>query len=157
MKRARISQILLPVLLVSAAMWAAPAVDQDRGAAPLAVSGVYLVTFNVQVGSVPAAGGTIFCRAKIAPNLPGFDNRGQRLVPVESARGVVTYMGSSANCAVEIPFSWTVTDTETGVVMSYEIDALSGPGVAAVRTRQGIGLAYPRMGGAANVRLNVAF
>jgi hypothetical protein len=157
MKRTRMPHILLPVLLASAAVWAAPAADQRSGAAPVVVSGVYLVTFNVQVGSVPAAGGTIFCRAKIAPNLPGFDNRSQGLVPVESARGMVTFIGSSANCTVEIPFSWTVVDTETGVVMSYEIDALSGPGVAAVHTQQGVGLAYPRMGGAASVRLNVAF
>lgn len=157
MKRARIPQILLPVLLASAAVWAAPAADQRNGAAPVTVSGVYLVTFNVQVGSAPAAGGTIFCRAKITPRLPGFDNRSQGMVPVESARGVVTYIGSSANCTVEIPFSWMVAGTQHGVAMSYEIDALNGPGVAAVRTRQGIGLAYPRMGQAANVRLNVAF
>jgi hypothetical protein len=69
----------------------------------VAVSGVYLVTFNVRLGSVPAAGGTVFCRAKIAPNLPGFDNRTQEIAPLESARGLAAFMGSSANCTVEIP------------------------------------------------------
>jgi hypothetical protein len=157
MRRARIPQILLLALLASDALWAAPAADQRGGAALVAVGGVYLVTFNVQLGSVPAAGGTILCRAKIAPNLLGFDNPAQGMAPAESAQGVVTFIGASANCTVEIPFSWMVVDTRDGVAMSYEIDALSGSGVAAVRTQQGIGLAYPRMGGAASVRLNVVF
>lgn len=157
MKRTRVPQILLLALLASAAAWAAPAADQCNGAVPVAVSGVYSVTFNVQVSSATVPGGTISCRAKIAPNLPGFENRSRGVVPVESSRGVVALIGSFANCTVEIPFSWTVADTQNGVALSYEIDAVSGAGMAAVRTQQGIGVAYPEMGGAASLRLNVAF
>jgi hypothetical protein len=157
MRRARIPQILLLALLASVTVWAAPAANQRAGAAPVAVSGVYVVTFNVQVGSAQAIGKTIFCKAKIAPNLPDFENRSYGIVPVQSARGVVALIGSSANCAVEIPFSWTVADSRHGVAMSYEIDAVSEAGGSAVRAQQGIGVPYPGLGGTATVLLNVAF
>jgi hypothetical protein len=157
MMRVRIFQILLLALLPSAAVCAAGAADQRSGAVQVTVSGVYSLTFNVQVRSAAVTGGTIYCKAKIAPNLPGFENRSPRVVPVESARGVAAIVGSSGNCSVEIPFSWMVADTQNGVALSYEIDAVNGSGVAAGRTQQGIDVAYPEMGKAANMRLRVAF
>jgi hypothetical protein len=159
--RARNPQILL-AMLASAAVWAAPAADQRAGAAPTAMTGVYAVTLNVNPGSTAPSGGMITCKAKIAPNLPGFENMNQGAVPVESAPGVAMVggsgrPGSSVLCSVKIPFAWMVNDRGNGVMLSYEIDAMSGSGVAAVRTQQGIGMAYPEMGGTANVRLNVTF
>jgi hypothetical protein len=162
MKRARIPQILLLALLASAAVWAAPGANQRAGAAPAAVSGVYAVTFIVNPGSAMAAGGAILCKARITPNLPAFENMNRGVAPVESAPGVVAVVGSwragsAVLCTVEIPFAWPVSDRAGGVALSYEIDAVSGSGVAAVRTGQGIAVAYPQMGGTASVRLNVAF
>ena len=162
MKRARIPQNLLLALLASAAVWAAPAADQRTGAAPTVATGAYAVTFDVNPGSTAAAGGTITCKAKIAPNLPGFENMNQGAVPVESAFGVATVgssgrAGSSVLCSVEIPFTWMVNSRGSGVLLSYEIDAVRGSAVAAARTQEGIGVAYPEMGGTARVRLNVAF
>jgi hypothetical protein len=162
MKRARIAQILPLALWASAAVWAAPAADQRAGAAPAAVSGVYAVTFSVNPGSAVAAGGAITCKAKIAPNLPAIENMNRGVVPVESSPGMVTVagsgrVGSPVLCSVEIPFAWPVSDRAGGVVLSYEIDAVSGSGVAAVRTGQGIVVAYPEMGVTASVRLNVTF
>jgi hypothetical protein len=162
MKRARIAQIPLLALLASAAVWAAPAADQRSGAAPAAVSGVYAVTFNVNLGSVAAAAGTVSCRARIAPNPRAFENTNRGVVPVESAPRVVAAagsgrVGSPILCSVEIPFAWTVSDQSSGVALSYEIEAVSGSGVAAARTGQGIAVAYPEPGGTASVRLNVTF
>jgi hypothetical protein len=162
MKRARIPQILLLALLASAAVWAAPAGNQRAGAASAAVSGVYAVIFNVNPGPAVAAGGAIACKAKIAPNLAAFENPNPGVAPVESAAGVVKLVGSVAVgspilCLVEIPFAWAVSDRSSGVALSYEIDAVSGSGVAAVRRGRGIGVPYPQPGGSAGVRLNVTF
>ena len=162
MKRARIPQILLLALVASAAVWAAPAADQRAGAAQAAVSGVYTVTFDVSLGSIAAAGGTVACRARIAPNLPAFENLNRGAVPVESAPRVVAAAGSRPAgspilCSVEIPFAWTVSDPSSGVALSYEIVAVSGSGVAAARTGQGIAVAYPEPGGTASLRLDVTF
>ena len=161
MEHKRNPQILLLALLASAAVWAAPAADQRSGAAPAAVSGMYTVIFNVQPGPALAAGGKIACRARIAPNLRAFDNLGQGAAPVASAAGVSATVGgdpaSSVNCSVEIPFAWLVNDQEGGVALSYEIYAIGGSGVAAIRARQGMNVAYPESGGTANVRLTVVF
>jgi hypothetical protein len=162
MKRARIPQILLLALLASAAVWAAPAANQRAGAAPATVSGVYAVTFSIDPGSAIAAGGAILCKARITPNLPAFENMNRGVAPVESAPAVVTVGGSApvaspVLCSVEIPFAWPVSDRAGGVALSYEIDAVRGSGVAAVRTGQGIAVAYPETGGTASVRLNVTF
>jgi hypothetical protein len=162
MKRAQIPPILLLALLASAAAWAAPAADQRAGAAPAVVSGVYWVTFNVNPGPEVAAGGVIACKAKIAPNLAAFENPNPGVAPVESAAGVVKLVGSGRAsspvlCMVQVPFAWRVSDPGSGVQLSYEIVAVSGSGVAAARVGEGIGVAYPGLGGTASVRLNVAF
>jgi hypothetical protein len=157
MKRARTSLTLLPALLVSAAEWAAPAAGQLSGAAPVAASGVSSVAFNVNIASTAPAGVTTTCKARIAPNLPAFENSTRGAVPAEPAPGVATVIGSSANCTGKIPFSWMVADTRNEVAPGQEIDAVSGGGVAAVRTGRGMGMACPATGGAARLRLNATF
>lgn len=142
---------------MSAAEWAVPAADQRSGAAPVAASGVFSVTFNVNIASTAPVGATITCKARIAPNLAAFENSTRGAVPVEPAPGVGTVIGSSANCTVEIAFLWMVANTRNGVAPGQEIDAVSGGGVAAVRTGRGMGIAYPATGGAARLRLNATF
>jgi hypothetical protein len=164
MKRARIPQALLPALLASVAVWAAPAPNQSAATAPVAVRGAYAVTFNVEPGAAAQAGGAITCKAKITPKLAPFESRGA--VPVESAAGVATVTGTTTACLVVIPFAWTVNGRGNGVTLSYELryqpsykidDASSSGPVAAARTQQGIVMAYPEMEKTASVRLKVIF
>jgi hypothetical protein len=70
-------------------------------------------------------------------------------------------MGSTASCATEIPFSWTLTGAEGGVVLSYQIDAVSNSGSAPLLVRssagQNIAAALPAAGRNASLSLNLAF
>jgi hypothetical protein len=58
---------------------------------------------------------------------------------------------------VEISFYTAANNAQGGVVLSYEIDAGSGPGAAAVpvRRQEGIGAAYPTPGGTASLSFNL--
>ena len=156
MKSARVPQTLLLALLASAAVWAAPAAEPRSGAAPAAVSGVYAVNFNVRMDSAAPGGTVISCRARIAPNLSPLESNQRGMAQAVTVEGLAAVNGSSANCLVEIPFSWTGINRGNGVALSYEVVALSG-GVATVRRQQGIGVGYPATGGAAQLRLDVAF
>ena len=86
-----------------------------------------------------AGGGAIACRAHLAPRLGGV---------AETATGVATVNGQAAHCTVEFPLRWaggSGTAASYEGALSYEIDALSGPGapVVAVRAEQRIGVAFP--------------
>jgi hypothetical protein len=163
MKRRRISQTLLAALLASAVAGAAPAVGISGRAAPAALNGVYSVTFNLQIRSTLPAGTTIICRARIAPNPDGFGLGNSQLaaIPAETFSGLASVNGSTATCATEIPFSWTMANAPGGVVLSYEIDAvgnaMTAPMLLKSSTRQGIGAALPAPGGSANLSFNLLF
>lgn len=158
MARGRICLLLCFALLASAAAatWA-----QQQRANSTTVSGTYSVVFNLNLLSTLPAGTTITCRARIAPNPGGLDqgNSQGSAAPVETAAGVALVTGSTATCAAEIPFSWTVESARGGVALSYEIDAFSNAGGAPflVRSsaRQGIGAPFPAAGGSANLSFNV--
>jgi hypothetical protein len=160
MLRSRIPVVLLLASLVSAPAWSRP-VAEHRGA-PTAVSGVYSITFNLNIESTLPANSTITCKAQIVPagaNMNSF-NFQYAAIPLESASGVASVTGSTATCVVEIPFSWTVESTR-GVSLSYEVDADNAPGAlpAVVRTstQQGIAESYPSSGGTSAVSFNVTF
>ena len=161
MKPARIPLLLCLALLAPAAALAVGA-PEHRGSTTT-VSGVYLVTFNVNIASTLPAGATIVCKAQIVPSQGGggFLNHQLAAVPVETAAGLATVTGSTATCAVEIPFSWTVNGAQSGVSLSYEIDAVSSSGSAPLLVRssaqQGIGEPFPAAGGSASVSFNVTF
>ena len=163
MKRRRISQTLLAALLASAVAGAAPAVGIRGRAAPVALNGVYWVTFNLQMLSTLPAGTTITCRARIAPTADGLDLGNMQLAakPTESSAALATVNGPRAICAAEIPFSWTMASLAGGVVLSYEIDAVgnarSGPILLKTRVGQGISAAFPAEGGSANLNFNLSF
>jgi len=153
---------LLCVALLTSASALAAGVPELRGS-PIQVSGVYSLTFNVRIASTLPAGTTITCRARIAPNQGGIDLRNQQIpaIPVGTVTAFAAATGPTATCAEEIPFSWTLLSTRGGVVLSYEIDAVSSSGSIPLLVRssgpQNVGVAYPAPGGRANVSFNLIF
>jgi hypothetical protein len=161
MVRLRIPMLLCAALLVSAAVPAVGAPEQR--ASSTTVNGVYSITFNLNIASSLPAGTTITCRAQMVPGQGGLNLGNPQLAatPVETAAGVATVAGSTAICAAEIPFSWTVTSAQGGVMLSYEIDAVSSSGSTPLlvrsSARQGIGAAFPAAGETASLSFNVTF
>ncbi len=139
------------------------AASVPRELSPLTtVSGVYSITFHLNMASKLPAGSTIICRARITPDQGGPDltNSRSAVFPVAAA-GLTTVTGSTATCVAEIPFSWTVEGARGGVLLSYEIDAVSyagsAPAVFAGSARQSFGKALPVAGGSANLDVNLSF
>jgi hypothetical protein len=161
MYRARIAVLLLIASLASTAAWSRP-VAEHRGASPTAVSGVYSITFNLNIASTLPANSTITCKAQIAPAGSSFEGfTSQAGAPYESATGVATVTGSTASCAIEIPFSWSVQSVRGGVALSYELDAINAAGSlpAVVRTSilENVQEPYPASGGTSSLTFNVTF
>jgi hypothetical protein len=158
MARVHICRLLCIALLASTA---ADALGQP--ASSMTVSGVYALTFNLSILSTLPTGTTVTCRARIAPNPGELDLGNPRLVAVqvETAAGVAAVNGSTVTCATEIPFSWTVMSAQGGVVLSYEIDAVSSAGLAPLllrsSARQGIGAAFPPAGETTSLSFNITF
>jgi hypothetical protein len=127
------------------------------------VSGVYSLSFNVSLASRLPAGTTITCRVRIAPNQGGFNPGNQQLapIPVRTVAGPGEMTGSTATCAAEIPFSWTVLSVRDGAVLSYEVDAVSNSGSIPLVIRssgqQNLGVAFPASGGSARLSFNLTF
>jgi hypothetical protein len=158
MRHVRISLLLCTALLVSTAASAQGGPDR-----PAVVSGVYSIVFSLNILSTLPAKTTITCRAQIAPNQEGPDLGKPHPAPglVETAAGVATVTGPKATCAVKIPFAWTVTGPQGGVVLSYEIDAVSHSGAAPLlvrsSARQNISAPFPAQGGRANLSFSLTF
>ncbi len=152
---------LMLLLVVTMAPLAGNAVASTDG--QRAVGGVFVIHFHLNVASTLPAGSTITCKARIAPDAPTLAEAGRRsaVTPVETATGVALITGSAAECAVEIPFSWTVNDAQSGVTLSYQVEAISvsGPFPLVVRSsaQEGIGLDYPPQGANGGIRFNVTF
>jgi hypothetical protein len=160
MLRSRIPVVLLLASLASTVAWSRP-VAEHRGANPTAVSGLYSITFNLNIESTLPVNSTITCKAQIVPAGADLNSSQFAAIPLESASGVASVTGSTATCVVEIPFSWTVESTRGGVSLSYEVDADNAAGAlpAVVRTsaQQGIAESYPSSGGTSSVSFNVTF
>ena len=158
MARIRISLLLCLALLATAASAAAGTLEERD--APTAVSGIYSVTFNLSILSTLPTNSTITCRARIESNQAGRNLRNQPLAAASAQTvGLAAVTGSTAICAAEIPFSWTVANAAGGAVLSYEIDVVSHAGGAPLllkrHARQGISATLPAPGGSANLRFNV--
>ena len=129
----------------------------------MVLSGAYSITFNLSFASTLPAGTTIICRARIAPNPanPGLGNSLFAATPIGTGVGLAAVTGSKATCAAEIPFAWTVESARGGVVLSYEIDAVSNAGAVPLllrsSARQGIGAALPASGQTASLSLGMTF
>lgn len=136
---------------------------QQPAAAPHAratVRGAYTLHFQVNLASALPDGATITCKARIAPQTAGLGGA-QADAPEVTATGVGTVNGTLANCAVEIPFAWSVANAHKGIRLSYQIVAVTvaGPAPGAVRTsaREQLALAYPPEGGRTNLNVNLTF
>jgi hypothetical protein len=154
--------LLLCVALLTSAFALAAGVPELRGS-PATVSGVYSLTFNLSLATQLPAGTTIVCRARIVPNPGGIDLGNQQFpaIPTKTVTGLARVTGSTATCAEEIPFSWTVLNGRGGVVLSYEIDAVSDSGSfpLLVRTsgQQSLRMAFPAAGERASLSFNLTF
>lgn len=161
MKRVRTLALLcagLPVALAAQA-----AVVSQTGGGATTVSGVYTVSFRLNIASTLPAGTTITCRARIVPGQGELNLRNPQYASAreETASGVAAATGPAANCTAEIPFSWTVASTRGGVMLSYEIDAVSSAGYAPLVVRssaqQNIQVAFPAPGGIVSLNFHVTF
>jgi hypothetical protein len=127
----------------------------------IAVSGVYSVTFHLSLAHDLPAGSILTCRARMAPIPGGLDLRNEQLGATPVATGRASVTGSTATCAAEIPFSWTVTSPPGGVALYYEIDAVSLQGATftllQTSAQRQIGAAFPAAGGSANLSVNLIF
>jgi len=161
MRRIRIL-LLLCFALPFLATASAAGVPELRGSSST-VSGVYSLTFNLNIATALPAGTTITCRAQIVPNQTGAELPNQQFapIPVKRVSGVASVTGSTANCAAEIPFSWTGMNARGGVILSYEIDAVSTSGSVPLMVKrsvqQNIPVAYPASGGSARLSFNLIF
>jgi len=127
----------------------------------IAVSGVYSVAFHLKLIHELPAGSILNCRALMVP-IPGErDLRTVQLAATPVAAGQVSVTGSTATCAAEIPFSWTVTSLPDGITLFYEIDAVSLQGAAPILLRtsaqQRLSAAFPAACGSAHLTLNLTF
>jgi hypothetical protein len=155
MNRAQYSQFLL-MLLVSVGVWAAHGGDSLNGAAPVTGKSAYAVTFHVLAPSTVPDGATIVCKANVTPHLSIFDRLNPGPAPVESALGTAKVVGSEANCTVQLPLAFSVSDSRKDAALSYRIDAYTSAGPAFLRIQQGIGVRVPQPGETANLNLNVS-
>lgn len=160
MARIRVPLLLCLALLISASAQAA-GVPELRG--PFTVSGAYSLTFSLSLASRLPTGTTITCRARIAPNQGRLEFGNQQVAPIPAQMVMVPAQvtGSTATCAQEIPFSWTVLNAQGGAVLSYEIDAISNSGSIPLLVRtsgqQNVGVAFPASGGRATLSFNLVF
>jgi len=154
--------LLLCVALLASASAKAAGVPELRGGT-FTVNGVYSLNFNLSLATRLPAGTIISCRAQIVPNQGGSDLRNPQLaaIPARSGGGTVSITGTTATCATEIPFSWTMTGARGEAVLSYEIyavsDAGSVPTLVRSSTRQNIPVPIPAAGGSAGLNLNLIF
>ncbi len=125
MNRALCLIMLASVLGLTDRAWAAA----PGGGAPPA-SGVFLAHINLSVASTLPAGSIILCKGELvfgSSELNG-GNSQPWPAPLAEEAGTTVLRGSTAECALEIPFSWTGNRVPSDVAVCYEIDAISGPG-----------------------------
>ena len=134
MNRAICLCALVSVLGAADSAWA----GAPENGAPM-VSGVSFVQFNAIVGSALPAGSIILCKAKLVPssNESGAGEGRHRLTPLAETTIAGTLRGSTAECALEIPFSWTGDEGRSEIAVHYEIDAISRPGAVSVVLARG--------------------
>lgn len=123
------------------------------------VSGVSFVQFNAIVGSAFPAGSIILCKAELvsSSNESSAGESQHRRTPLGEATIARTLRGSTAECALEIPFSWTGNWGRSEIAVHYEIDAISRPGAVPVVLARGAetGLRIAQSRAASFVRIRV--
>jgi hypothetical protein len=123
------------------------------GAPPVPVHGVYLVDFQVRLGAALPTGALVTCKVKIVPDAPAPGEA--HLQPPETMTGVASVLGTTAHCAVELPFAWVAAGVQRAATLSYEIDAQSQAGVQLVeRTAVGQSVGLPPLPAGGMARMN---
>lgn len=121
-------------------------------------SGASSIRFNVMVNSTLPAGSIILCKGELVPSPNQFAGGNTRQqTPVAEAISKTVLRGSTAECALEIPFSWTGNGTPTGVTVRYEVDAIPKPGAPIILQRgveAGIRFTAPRPPGIGRLGFN---
>ncbi len=146
MKPLRLLLISALAALATGAATALPPLD-PQSASPPAQSTAYLFQFRVRFAHPIAAGSVLLCRARVEPDLGAYNGFSQRMVPVESAPVQESAAGSSANCAVQIPFFLTSGAFNQ---LSYEVDLVQGTSaVPATRVRRTLSVPRPADGAVA--------
>ncbi len=132
MKRAIYLFVLVSVLGFANRAWA---VSPDGEA-----SAVFFVQFNLSVGATLPAGSIILCKAELVPGSSEFDRAagGRWPIPHRQVTNATVLLGSAAECALEIPFSWTGNADPGEIAMHYEIDAIARPGTLPVVLAKGV-------------------
>jgi hypothetical protein len=153
------SSLLLCLMLVEWTTASAAGLPQRSG--PISVSGYYSVVFHLNLAATLPAGSILTCRARLTPIPGGLDLSNAPLSATPVAAGQVSVTGSTATCAAEIPFSWTVTSPPSGVELIYEIDAVSLQGSTPVllrsSTQRQLSAAFSAAGGSNNLTLSLSF
>jgi hypothetical protein len=153
------NSLLLCMALLAWSAVSAAGLPQPRGL--IAVSGVYSVIFHLSLTRELPAGSIITCRARMTPIPAGLDLRNVPLAATPVAAGQAGVTGSTATCATEIPFAWTVISPPGGVELSYEIDALSLQGSTPILLRSSAqrqaSAAFPAAGGSLHLTLDLTF
>ena len=157
MNRIQALMLLLLSSLVSAPICASLPVDTLGPAHPVAASGYYNLTLNVNFDGATRMGDPITCKAKIAPDSPSIQGLAQEMAPVQWKTVMALVQGNAASCVFRIPISWVITNAPDGAFLSYEIYAVdaSRSMFAVTLPEQGFRVAYPPEGGSANVVVNV--
>ena len=115
------TSLLLSLVLLARTAASAAGLPLDTSAAPIAVSGVYSVTFHLNLAPRLCQPGSILD----LPGAHGADSQEVLTCGIEQlgatpvAAGQASVTGSTATCAAEIPFSWTVTSPPGGVALFY--------------------------------------
>ena len=146
----------LPILLMSALVWGAHASDPGR-AASHAAAGVYAVNFQVAVPSTVPDGSTVSCKARITPGASFLDGLMHKSTAIESALASARVVGSAAQCAVQVPFTYAAGEAGNVAQLSYRIDAENGDRPLFVRIQERIAVPHPQAGAEAAMRLKVNF
>jgi len=135
MKRAICLLMLVSLLGCAGLAWAAP----PERRVPLN-SGVSFIHFNLRVASTLPAGSIILCKGELVPAANQFDRGASRsrLTPLAPAATRTVLRGSTAECALEIPFSWTGNGGQSDVALRYEIDAVTHAGAPTAVLQRGV-------------------
>ena len=149
--------LLLGLLPLTAAASATSPVDSRIPSTQATISGVYSVTFHANEATPVPAGATLICKARIVPNLSSGENLNAQPAAA-SAMGRASGPGSTAECSLEVPFSWYAEPAHNAAALSCEVDAISASGATMrVITQQAIAIPYPPQGTTAHVSLTIDF
>ena len=162
MRSVLIPGLLIGVLGATAALASAAALEGSIPTRGRMAASALQLTLNLHLNNRLPDGSVVLCKARINPN-----GQGLKLLenlpaePAGAGTGRGTVIASSANCTVEIPFSWAASQPVGAVSLRYEVEALGAHSAAAAtgtsRTQGEIGTTVPGDGTRAHLNVSIAF